>query len=94
MRRTDPLTTASAVERRGPSQPLAEAVRDLYRPCHPPAPSVLVAPSTPEFVRMVLALGQSWWPGRFLVLLLVAYNVFAFGLAWYVPCAACGRAGS
>jgi hypothetical protein len=80
---TDPPTTSSAVERREPSQPLAEAVRDLYRACHLPVPSVLVAPSAPEFVRIVLALGQGWWPGRFLVLELVAFNVFALGLGWY-----------
>jgi hypothetical protein len=81
---TDPLlmgsTSTAAVEQRDPGVPLAAAVHDLYRACHLPVPSVVVAPSAAEFVHIVLALGRDWWPPLSLLLTLILCALATLGL--------------
>jgi hypothetical protein len=76
-------SSGGAVERR-PHEAIIAAANELYRACHLPVPSVVVAPSAPEFVRIVLALGQGWWGlSLSLLLLLIFCSVLALGLGWH-----------
>jgi hypothetical protein len=79
---TDPRATASAVELRDQHQTLVEAVHDLYRACHLPAPTVPIAPSAPEFMRIVLALGREWWLVPTMPLMLLVGSAFALALGF------------